>query len=301
VLHVDSVVNGTVNSTVANGTAAGETSARRGTFLIGYDVESANPDVTGPFLRRVEQIHEETGVPATFFLCGRTIEKNTDALRTLAAHPLFDFQQHTYNHVLLKTVCIEDPQEGMRFFRGGTLDQIRDEVHRTTTLLRDALGVACTGLTGPYAYYRGLMDRPDILEILWDEGIRFTRTWGRNERDWQPVSLEVQPFCYDVQGFPELLEVPLHGWQDISLRKTVGWANYDAFLAGVYPYMERAAQEGLVFSYCTHDHSSTREDPQMRITGALLRRARELGMETPTYAEYYRQHVSVAASASLIR
>jgi hypothetical protein len=51
--------------------------------------------------------------------------------------------------------------------------------------------------------------------------------------------------------------------------------------------MERAAAEGLVFSYCTHDHSSTREDPEMRITAALLRRARDLGMATPTYAAYY--------------
>jgi len=290
-----SLTNGATSSAAGQAGTTG-----RGTFLIGYDVESGNPDVTRPFLRRVQQIHEETGVPATFFLCGRTVEKNVDALRPLAVHPLFDFQQHTYNHVLLKTVCIEDPQEGMRLFRGGTLDQIRDEVRRTSDLLRDTFGVSCTGLTGPYAYYRGLMDRPDILEILWDAGIRFTRTWGRNERDWQPVPLEVQPFFYDLQGFPSLLEVPLHGWQDISLRKTVGWANHQAFLDGVYPYMARAAQEDLVFSYCTHDHSSARDDPEMRITHALLRRARDLGMATPTYATYYEHRSSKVSAGSLV-
>jgi hypothetical protein len=259
----------------------------RGTFLIGYDVESADPGVTRPFLRRLQAIHEATAVPATLFLCGRTVERNLDALRPLAGHPLFDFQQHTYNHVLLKSVCIEDPNQGLRFFRGGTLEQIRDEVHRTSALLHDAFGVDCIGLTGPYAYYRGLVDRPDILEILWDEGIRFTRTWGRNERDWQPVPLEVQPFRYAVQGFPAVLEVPLHGWQDISLRQTVGWAEHGAFLDGVYPYLDRAAADGLTFSYCTHDHSSTREDPQMAITDALLRRSRALGLTTMTYAAYY--------------
>jgi hypothetical protein len=289
IADINSVTSGAARD--GNGAEAG-----RGTFLIGYDVESGNPDVTRPFLRRLQEIHETTGVPATLFLCGRTVERNVEALCPLAGHPLFDLQQHTYNHVLLKTVCIEDPQEGMRFFRAGTLDQIRDEVRRTTALLRDTYGLACAGLTGPYAYYRGLMDRPDILEILWDEGIRFTRTWGRNERDWQPVPLEVQPFFYALQGFPQLLEVPLHGWQDISLRKTVGWANHDAFLAGVYPYMERAAAEGLVFSYCTHDHSSTREDPDMRITAALLRRARDLDLATPTYAAYYAATAAPAAA-----
>ena len=258
-----------------------------GTFLIGYDVEAGKPEVTRPFLRRVLELHESTGVPATFFLCGRTIEVNREELRPFAAHPLFDLQQHTYNHVLLKSVCIEDPVDGLRFFKGGTLEQIRDEVRRTSALLREEYGVECRGLTGPYCYYRGLADRQDILQILWEEGIRFTRTWGRNENDWQPVELEVQPFWYAPQGFPEVLEVPIHGWQDISLRKSVGWSNYQGFLDGTFPYMDRAAEEGMVFSFCTHDHSSTREDPQMRITESILRHAKELGMQTATYGDFH--------------
>jgi peptidoglycan/xylan/chitin deacetylase (PgdA/CDA1 family) len=263
----------------------------RGIFLIGYDTESGDPAVTRPFLQRMREIHEATEVPATLFLCGRTAERNLEALRPLAGHPLMDLQQHTYSHVLLKSVCIEDPQEGVRFVRAGTLEQIREEVRRTNVLLRETLGVECTGITGPYAYYRGLVDRPDILEILWDEGIRFVRSWGRNERDWQPVDLAIQPFFYAVQGFPQMLEVPIHGWQDISLRKTVGWTDHAAFLAGVYPYMERAAAERLVFSYCTHDHSSRRDDPTMAITEALLRKARDLGMRCLSYADYYAQRV----------
>ena len=260
-----------------------------GTFLIGYDVESRAIDVTRAFLRRVLEIHEATGVPATFFLCGRTIEVNREELRPFAGHPLFDLQQHTYNHVLLKSVCIEDPDEGVRFFKGGTLDQIRDEVRRTTELLNAEYGIECRGLTGPYCYYRGLVDRQDILEVLWEEGIRFTRTWGRNEKDWQPVELDIQPFWYAPQGFPAMLEVPIHGWQDISLRKTVGWTNFQGFLDGTYPYMERAAANGLVYSFCTHDHSSTREDPRMQITESVLRRAKDLGMTTMTYAAFHRQ------------
>jgi peptidoglycan/xylan/chitin deacetylase (PgdA/CDA1 family) len=261
----------------------------RGTFLIGYDVEARAVDVTRPFLRRALEIHEATGVPATLFLCGRTIELNRDELRTFARHPLFDLQQHTYNHVLLKSVCIENPDEGVQFFRGGTLDQIRDEVRRTSDLLREEYGLECRGLTGPYAYYRGLADRPDILQVLWEEGIRFTRTWGRNEHDWQPVDLEVQPFWYAPQGFPAMLEVPIHGWQDIYLRKRAGWTNAKGFLDGTYPYMERAAAEGVVYSFCTHDHSSTRDDPAMRITESVLRHAQALGMATTTYAAFHAQ------------
>ena len=265
------------------------------TFLIGYDVETRNVDVTRPFLRRCLEIHEATGVPATFFLTGRTLELNREELRPFAAHPLFDFQQHAYSHMLLKSVCIEDPVDGVSFHRGGTLEQIRDEVRRTSELLQSEYGIRCEGLTGPYCYYRGLVDRPDILEILWEEGIRFTRTWGRNAKDWQPVELEVQPFRYALQGFPELLEVPIHGWQDISLRKSVGWSNHQGFLDVELPYLDRAAAEGLVFSYCTHDHSSTRDDPQMAITEALLRHAKSLGVTTMTYAAYYEREMAAPA------
>ncbi|HEY8742702.1 MAG TPA: polysaccharide deacetylase family protein [Chloroflexota bacterium] len=277
------------NAPALMGSAGSRGGGNHGVFLIGYDTESDDPTVTQPFLQRMLEIHEATNLPATLFLCGRTIARNLEALRPLVGHPLIDLQQHTYNHVLLKTICIEDPAEGIRYFRAGTLEQIREEVRRTNVLMRNELGVDCSGLTGPYAYYRGLVDRPDILEILWEEGIRFVRTWGRNERDWQPVDLAIQPFFYAVQGFPQMLEVPVHGWQDISLRKTVGWADHTAFLAGVYPYMERAASEGLVFSYVTHDHSSRREDAEMAITEALLRRALALGMHCLTYADYYAQ------------
>src|SRR5690348_7221841 len=95
--------NGGDTQTATNGGGQDSGNGRRGVFLIGYDVESANPEVTRPFLRRMQEIHERTGVPATLFLCGRTVERNVDALRPLASHSLFDFQQHTYNHVLLKT------------------------------------------------------------------------------------------------------------------------------------------------------------------------------------------------------
>ena len=169
--------------------------------------------------------------------------------------------------MLLKTVCIEDPQEGMRFFRAGTLDQIRDEVRPTTALLRDTYGVACAGLTGPYAYYRGLMDRPDILEVLWDEGIRFTRTDGRNEHDWHPV--RHRPAAVLVRGprFPDMLEIPIHGWHDCVIRDEVlGWDDLDGYVASVRPDLDRAAAEDTVFSLCQHDWSSIRADPEMTAT-----------------------------------
>lgn len=259
-----------------------------GTMLIGYDVEwRADGDVTAEFLRQAAAVHHRLGVPATLFVVGQTLERWIPQFRAIAADPLFDVQQHTYSHRLLKTVYIE--HDGVvRVEQGIGLEAIRQEVRTTSELLRTRVGVECLGLTGPWCYYRGLRDRPDILRILREEGIRFTRTDGRNERDWHPVTLDVQPYWYDALGFPDILEIPIHGWHDNVLRSEVlGWEDLPAYVEAVKPYIDRAAMEDKVFSLCQHDWSSIRHDPAMTATEALLRYAQGQGLHFSTYKGYY--------------
>lgn len=202
-------------------------------LLIGYDVEhmDSSSGTTCKFLEVAPKLHRELSAPCTFFICGKTLEGNLDAFKKVYAEysDLIDFQQHTYSHVLLKTVFQEN-EDGVSLFKAGTLEKIREEVAKASALLKGAVGVDCIGLTGPYGYYRGLADRPDILNILHELGIRFTRTYARNERDWQPVSFEVQPFWYEAQGFYDILEFPVQGWQDCLMRGKLGWDNKEGYL-----------------------------------------------------------------------
>ena len=262
-----------------------------GTLLIGYDVEHADRQITGQFLRTVVGAHDTLGVPATLFVVGRTLEANREQFRSMAQHPLFDIQQHTYSHTLLKTVCMEKPNGAFELYRGGTLRKIRSEVQRASALLRDELGIACVGLCGPYGYYRGLMDRPDILEILHSAGIRFARTYARNERDAQPVSFDVQPFWYDVQGFPDMLEIPLAGWQDVYLRWMYGWTDVDSYIGQLKRDCAEAARRRAVWSFCTHDWSSIREDSGLRAVRELVSEARALDVEILSHRAYYERRV----------
>jgi hypothetical protein len=55
----------------------------------------------------------------------------------------------------------------------------------------------------------------------------------------------------------------------------------------VKPYLDRAAAEDTVVSLCQHDWSSTRADPDMRATAAILRYAQEVGLRCMTYRDYY--------------
>lgn len=263
-----------------------------GTMLVGYDVEwMGEGDITPGFLERIRHIHNELAIPATLFIVGRTLERCVPAFREIASDPLFDIQQHTYSHQLLKTVYIETG-ESVQVVRGVGLDRIREEVRRTTELLREHLGRECTGLTGPWCYYRGLRDRPDILETLWEEGIRFTRTDGRNASDWHPVELDLQPYWYDHLGFPEILETTVHGWHDSTIRDILGWESLDAWVESVKPYVDRAATEGKIYSHLQHDWSSIREDPELTATKAVLQYAREQTLSFLSYHDYHKEQLA---------
>ena len=279
----------------------------QGTMLLGYDVESQEKreGTTERFLERARELHNRLNVPATLFIVGRTLEQNVAEFQSIAQDPLFDLQQHTYSHQLLKTVHIDDGKT-VRVVLGVSPQKARSEVHKAGELLKDHLGVDCMGLTGPWTYYRGLRDRPELVEMVWNEGIRFVRTDGRNEKDWHPVSLDLQPYWYDEFEFwrprnektapsamPAVLEIPTHGWHDCVIREDVlGWEDLDGWVESMKPYIDRAAAEDLVFSYCQHDHSSIREDPEMSGTERYIEYALEKGLRFKTCKAYYEERVN---------
>ena len=266
--------------------------AQEPTLLIGYDVEcDSDPAVVSSFLERAEEVHTDLEAPCTFFIVGKVVENNADELASLGERcDLFDYQQHTYSHVLLKTVHMDDGN-GLTLVRGGSLEQIEEEVSKTNRLLKERLGVDCIGLTGPWAYYRGLCDRPDILDILAKHGIKFTRTWGRNEKDFQPVPFEIRPFRYEIQGHPEMMEFPLHGWQDVHWKMAFGWEKTREYLDFLKETVDVVAEEGLLWSYGSHDWSSIREDPGMTTIRGFIQYAKEMGLKIVDYRSYYDMHV----------
>jgi peptidoglycan/xylan/chitin deacetylase (PgdA/CDA1 family) len=242
-------------------------------------------EITRAFLKKAEKVHREH--PCTLFLCGKVIENNAEDLEALADNPMFDFQQHTYSHQLLKTVCIDCGDGKTEVHRSMPFSQIEDEVGRTSELLRRHFGRECLGVTGPYAYYRGLADRPDILEVLHRLGIRFTRTYGRDHRDFQPVSFDIQPFRYEPQGFADILEFPIHGWQDVYWRDINGWNDLDGYMNYLRSCLDHVAEHDLVWSHGSHDWSSIRDDPEMSIITSLIEGADRRGVKVASYLDYY--------------
>ena len=195
-------------------------STTHGSIIFGYDVESAS-EATKGFLQGAQQLHQKHNVPWTIYVTGQTLSARAEDIRAVMDEPLLSIGQHTFNHVLLKSIYMR-PDDGKPvhgslpnfFHQGGTLEQIQQEIHSTQNLIIDLLKIECRGLTGPWGYYRGLVDRPDILQILSDNGIKWIRTNARDYRDCQPTPFSEQPFFYTDQGFSEILELGVQGYQD---------------------------------------------------------------------------------------
>ena len=269
-----------------------------GTILMGYDVETASESTKG-FLEGAQELHQKHDVPWTIYLTGQTIEARTDNIKRVADDPLLTIAQHTYNHVLLKSIYMT-PGDGKpihgdeqtAFVAGGTLEQIREEIESTQQMLKERIGVECRGLTGPWGYYRGLADRPDILQILEDSGIRWIRTYARDDRDCQPTPFSVQPYFYRQHGFPEILELGVQGYQDDFY-----WDRFDDRRHGdtyqdyLYATLKEVAHNDWVWNLGSHDHDTATKARFFETKGKWLEdfivRARDLNIRFVGPEDYY--------------
>jgi peptidoglycan/xylan/chitin deacetylase (PgdA/CDA1 family) len=259
-----------------------------GIFCIGYDVESMVPKTTRLFLKSMQQVHTKLNAPCTLFIKGQTLEKNIDFFRYLvqSSHSsLFDLQQHTYSHLIFKEIRqIEDGVETI-IAKAEPIELIDEEIRKTSELFINQLNHKVTGLTTPYAFYRGLADNKDILNALFTRGIRFVRAYGRNSKGYSPVPLDVQPFFYSDQGFPDLLECPVNSWQDCLWRDRYGWkANWEKQL---YLDIDYCAENNLYLCLCQHDWSSIKEDKDMKRTEAIIAYALKRNMKIMHFNDLY--------------
>lgn len=272
------------------------------TFLLGYNIESGDetrPGVVEQFLRTASALHRDLALPFTFFIRGKTLEAHPHAFRRVRDEcgDLVDLQQHTYAGLPLKTVCQEN-HKGIQVFRGLSPEQCRDSLARTNDLMRDILGVRPVGLGAPLGHYRGLADELMILEVLQECGIRFVRSWTRNAHDWSPLSFEAQPFVYDRQGFPGIMEIPGQGWPDHLLRDALGLAEVEKYVQHMCKDLDYVAARELTWSCVAHDWASVLEDPGMHAVRAILEHAQRLDFRILTHRAYYEENVGPVADAA---
>jgi len=268
-----------------------------GTILLGIDVETAGPG-SATYARLGPELLAAEGARGTWFVTGRTLELDPDLFRAADRSGLVDLQAHTYDHILLKTVLMQVPpgktvHGSTDFFmqRGGAPEEIDRDLARCQQVFGDLLGRRAVGLCGPWCYYRGLGDRPDLLELVYRHGFRILRTFGRDAHDCQPVPMEWQPFFYKTQGFPDALEIMVHDYQDDFYFMVIeGVPDASTYPAHLRLLADRVAREGLVWSLCSHDHNCRTPEGFAEKTAWLrdiIRYAKSIGIRFATVTEYY--------------
>ena len=284
-------------------------------ILIGYDVESAavgeglarflspqtpqylyalEPESARQGLKVIRRVHSELEAPATLFTCGRTLLHALEPLHDAEATGLLDVQQHTYSHVVFRDVVFTaEGGSGTLTLPESAPVVLREELGITSELVRKYFGHDCVGLRTPFGYYRGLRDRPDLLGVIADAGLRYVTSWGRNEQNGNPSPFDVQPFAYEHEGFPALLEIPFQFWLDAIWFDAHGWGNGAGFRRALEAAVDEVAERDLVFGTCFHDWAVVAADEERTgwIRGAL-ERARERGVETLSYTDYWRRFVA---------
>ncbi len=273
-----------------------------GTILLGVDVEMANESSANYAQLGLDFLQQES-IPATWYVTGQSLQRYPKPFADADRSGLVDIQSHTYSHLLLKTVLIEVPpgctihgKKDWYMQPGGTVEQIDADLDRCQKVFQDILGRRALGLTCPWCYYRGLGDRPDLLDIVHKHGFRFLRSFGRNEKDGQPVPMVWQPFFYRAQNFPDVLELFAHDYQDdfyyIAFNNLLD--------AGTYPeHLRRMAEHvvanNFVWSLATHDHSCDTPEGFAQKTSwlrDLVRYAKGLGIRFLTGSQYYAQRLA---------
>jgi peptidoglycan/xylan/chitin deacetylase (PgdA/CDA1 family) len=281
------------------------------TILVGYDTETAavgealslftespnfplyalalDPKTCGEALELLTEVHADVGVPATLFLCGRTLLHALEPVRAAQASGLFDVQQHTFSHVPFKDI-VYSPGPGLEgTIKASPPEALLEELTFTSHLLRTHLGVECVGVRTPFGYYQGLRDRPDLLEPVRAAGLRYVTSWGRNEANGNPTPW-VQPFAYAEEGYADVLELPFQFWLDVVWFDEHGYDTGPALLDALKGAVDEIVERDLVYGACFHDWVAIASD-ERRVgwLRAFLRYAVERGVEVTTYTDYWRR------------
>jgi len=243
---------------------------------VSYEREALQHCLAG--VRAVVEVHLRHNAPATFFLVGKLLEHARSELRSILDCPIFDLQCHSYTHANLTEIAEDEVA-------------LKHELVDSKRLIEDTFGRPVIGLTSPGGFARGLLGHKQVLRAIGDAGYRYVRSMGLGPFDTQPAPL-TQPFWYERDGFPDLLELGLHAWHDNHLTgqpcvthwpPILPWGNptgvptttveaYQAYAPGI----DYVVQHNLLtYIPCLHPWSIYRFDPKAGHVELLLQHARK--------------------------
>ncbi len=264
-------------------------------YAASYDLE--NEELCVAAAEKITAIHRKYEMPATFFCVGRVVEKRGEELRRIFGDdPLFDIQSHTYAHRMLRDHVVHGPAI--------PLEEMWVEIGRAADVIADVFGRRPVGTRSGCGFKDGMKGEPERLKIIVECGMKYISTHLRGPYETIPAPL-TQPYTYADDGFPELWELPAHGWHDNVLK---GFGGHPTMFPPIYPFAGRlepvknaqedfeaakpwidyAVEQGMTFvGLCYHPWSLYRLDPECKTVDLLLAYLKSRGIEVVTYTQLY--------------
>lgn len=271
-------------------------------YIFHYDLE--NEDLCLKAAPVLQDLHERYDLPATFFMLGRVLETRGKDLRAIFGEsPLFDVQSHTYSHRMLRDNQMHGP--------GISLEELRKEISLGKRWVEEVFERECVGIRSGCGFYGGMSGTPERLQVIAEEGVKYISTDLRGPADSIPSGLQ-QAYWYSEEGFPDLLELPGHGWHDNVLKsKDQAWLllPWPRFLEWGIPrrpaetpeeefevqkvWIDKALALGLDYlSLIYHPHSIYRISPDCRSIELIMKYLIDRGVSTTTYTAMYQRYAA---------
>jgi peptidoglycan/xylan/chitin deacetylase (PgdA/CDA1 family) len=246
--------------------------------------------------RIVSQAHQEYDAPFTLFVLGKMLEIPAlcaSLLGELESHLLqsiIDVQGHAYSHRPFKKGLYGNNPLGS--------DEIRRELVVTRSLVKEKLGYEIIGLRTPLGYYRGLQGEDDTLRILAESGFTFVSSDLRNENDLFPSpwydenGTFRQPYFYDQDKYPNLLEIPTQGWTDNALKGQSRTTKVKVHtlrqeLDIHLKHLDFAMENDLAYAPLCHPWAVATNDDDGFVIRGMLAYAIEKGLRVVSYKQLY--------------
>jgi len=257
-----------------------------------WNYEKGNLDeATKQYSLTAAKLAKELGGVIHFFCVGRVLEHpSVDWLKQLATdgHAIGN---HTYDHVNVKATKPEETQ--FRFQRapwlveGMSAREIIDRnIRITTKSIKARAGIEVNGFRTPGGFQNGLADRPDVQQMLLDQGFTWisskypSHLYGKvGEVPTADVfesivkaQAEAQPFVYPSG----LIEVPMSPISDVGAFRSTRWS-LDSFLKAIRLSVEWAIENRAVFDLLVHPSCLVVEDPEFKIIRLIADLVRAAG------------------------
>lgn len=257
-----------------------------------WDYQKGNLDgPTKDYSLKAAQLTAERGALIHFFCVGRVLEQpDISWLQQIAklGHPVGN---HTYDHVNVHARTLEAVQ--FRFKRSPWLANgrtpmqvIRDNIRITNIGLKERAGIVANGFRTPGGFHDGLKDRPDIQDMLLDQGFTWVSSLyprHKSGETMKPPTADVyedivatqskaQPFLYPSG----LLEIPMSPISDITGFRTRFW-KLDYFLKAIRLAVEWTIENRAVFDFLCHPSCLVVEDPEFKTINMICDIVKEAG------------------------